>query len=290
MFKNNNHQRQHILCLSTRTWIRDSHGLYDYESIQTKNLNLIIGDSIKITRLKNDIKTSPIDKKIQNDEELILNIKYQPNNDTYKIENPVKTFMQTTEENISNLSNKIWYVLKSEEINNQNLQKVNNINEDYYLCKNDIIKLGRVKYSLNQISITENLNIININSQYNNYSYNIENINNYTEPVFNFISIIKNEINENNEENLCKICYSNDNNENNPLIHLCNCSGGIKFAHYFCIKKWMETKLIIKENEKKTVKSYNIKSFNCEICKTPYPCKFIFYFIVLIIFKYVKIR
>ena len=36
----------------------------------------------------------------------------------------------------------------------------------------------------------------------------------------------------------------------------------------------METKLSIKENEKKTVKSYNIKSFNCEICKTPYPFKF----------------
>ena len=36
----------------------------------------------------------------------------------------------------------------------------------------------------------------------------------------------------------------------------------------------METKLVIKENEKKTVKSYNIKSFNCEICKTPYPFKF----------------
>ena len=140
MFNNNNNQRQHILCLSTRTWIRDSHGLYDYESIQTKNLNLIIGESIKITRIKNDLITSSIDKKIQNDEELILNIQYQPNKDCFKIENPVKSFMQTTEENINNLSNKIWYVLKSEEINNQNLQKINNINEDYYLCKNDIIK------------------------------------------------------------------------------------------------------------------------------------------------------
>ena len=38
----------------------------------------------------------------------------------------------------------------------------------------------------------------------------------------------------------------------------------------------METKLIIKKKKKKTVKSYNIKSFNCEICKTPYPCKIIY--------------
>jgi hypothetical protein len=35
----------------------------------------------------------------------------------------------------------------------------------------------------------------------------------------------------------------------------------------------MQTKLSTKENEQKTVTSYNMKSFNCEICKTPYPCK-----------------
>ena len=40
------------------------------------------------------------------------------------------------------------------------------------------------------------------------------------------------------------------------------------------IPDYLESKLQIKENEKKTVKSYNIKSFNCEICKTPYPFKF----------------
>jgi plasmid maintenance system killer protein len=38
----------------------------------------------------------------------------------------------------------------------------------------------------------------------------------------------------------------------------------------------MATKLSYKENEKKTVFSYNMKSFNCEICKTPYPLRFKF--------------
>ena len=273
MFNNNNNQRQHILCLSTRTWIRDSHGLYDYESIQTKNLNLIIGESIKITRIKNDLITSPIDKKIQNDEELILNIQYQPNKDCFKIENPVKSFMQTTEENINNLSNKIWYVLKSEDTTSPNLQTITNINDDYNLCKNDIIKLGRVKYALNHIHIPDKNHIIDIESSNDPLSYNVSSINMNSLPVFNFIYTVKNEISNNNDEILCKICYSNDNDINNPLIHLCSCSGGIRFSHYFCIKKWMETKLNIKENDKKTVKSYNIKSFNCEICKTPYPCK-----------------
>ena len=38
----------------------------------------------------------------------------------------------------------------------------------------------------------------------------------------------------------------------------------------------MSIKLSHKENEKKTVSSYNMKSFNCEICKTPYPLRFKF--------------
>ena len=64
--------------------------------------------------------------------------------------------------------------------------------------------------------------------------------------------------------------------EENPLVDLCKCTGGIKYTHYICLKYWMQTKLSKKENEKKTVTSYNIKSFNCEICKTPFPCKVFF--------------
>ena len=98
----NNHQKQYILCLSTRTWVRDSHGLYDYESSQTKNLNLVLGDSVQISRIKNDLHTTEKDKEIPNEEELILNINYQKN-DIYTIDNPVNLMMQPTEENINNL-------------------------------------------------------------------------------------------------------------------------------------------------------------------------------------------
>ena len=273
MSNNNNLEKQKVLSLFTRTWVRDSHGLYDYESIQTKNINVILAESVLIARKKHEIQTVPINKELESDQELILKVKYE-NNDIYSIENPVTFNMQPSEENIINLSNKIWYVLKSEDSQSStNLQTITNINEDYNLCKNDIIKLGRVKYALNHIHIPDKGDIIDIETPNDPLSYNIESINRNSLPVFNFIYTVKNEIKNNDEENICKICYGNSNENDNPLVHLCSCSGGIRFAHYFCIKKWMETKLIIKENEKKTVKSYNIKSFNCEICKTPYPCK-----------------
>ena len=46
-----------VLSLCTKTWIRDSHGLFDYESSQTRNLNAVLAESIYIARKKHDIKT-----------------------------------------------------------------------------------------------------------------------------------------------------------------------------------------------------------------------------------------
>ena len=75
-------------------------------------------------------------------------------------------------------------------------------------------------------------------------------------------------------ETICKICLTNYHDISNPFINLCICDGSMRFIHYECLKKWMAIKLSIKKNDKQTVTSYNMKSFNCEICKTPYPCKF----------------
>jgi hypothetical protein len=216
---------------------------------------------------------------LKQDEELLFNVK-NDYKDEYALENEVPIRIQPTEKNINDLSNKIWYVLKNDpNQSNQSNQTITNTNDDYYLCKNDVIKLGRVKYSLNEINIPSKHNNIDVAVPSNDPSkYDIDELNMNTEPVFDFIFQAKESSEYTDipdDERLCKICYSDENDkENNPLVHLCNCNGGLRFSHFECIKKWMETKLITKENEKKTVKSYNIKSFNCEICKTPYPFKF----------------
>ena len=269
-----------VLNIITKTWVRDSHGLYDYESNQTKNINAILAESIYLARKKHDIKAlnSPNDLK-KDEEELLFNVR-NDFKDEYSLENIVPIRIQPTEKNINDLSNKIWYVLKNDPIlSNQSNQTIINTNDDYYLCKNDVIKLGRVKYTLNEINMPSQQNNIDRAAQKTDPNkYDINGLNKNTEPVFEFIFEGKDSsdyIDIPDDERLCKICYNEDNDkERNPLVHLCNCNGGLRFSHFECIKRWMETKLIIKENEKKTVKSYNIKSFNCEICKTPYPFRF----------------
>ena len=64
------------------------------------------------------------------------------------------------------------------------------------------------------------------------------------------------------------------------------CSRSMRFLHYECLKKWMGIKLIIKQNDKKTVTSYNTKALNCEICKKPYPCNILCLFSNLVKFTY----
>jgi len=65
--------------------------------------------------------------------------------------------MIPTEENINELQNKLWYVIKSDDVPNENPGLSNNV---YDLKINDIIKLGRVKYAITEIKINNNLKTI----------------------------------------------------------------------------------------------------------------------------------
>jgi len=177
--------------------------------------------------------------------------------------------MLPTEENIVKLQDKMWYVIKSEDLipnnstNNQNTQNIVNTNEIYDLKLNDIIKLGRVKFAITEIKNGDQFSVIDRDAK-----------NSVFEAVFDCNSSKKTN-NCSNEIN-CKICLANEVEDDNPMINLCKCSGSLLFVHFYCLKKWMSVKLSFKENSKKTVASYNMKSFNCEICKTPYPLRFKF--------------
>ena len=251
------------LHLIGRTWERDSSGLFDYSSKEITKYNSIIFNNTNIIREGKYIYQEIPESEKENKEDLFC-IKKQ--DEKYIIENNVEFNMEQNEENISKINNKLWYV-------------IHNGNKKYFLTKNDIIKLGRIKFLIEEVSIYSGdtqyeLSIPNISkiSKINKQNSILGNPFNLIKEVNSFIDIVNN---NSEEKTLCKICYTEEiDKENNPMVHLCKCKGGLNYAHFDCIKQWMKTKLQIKENEKKTVKSYYIPSFNCEICKTPYPYKF----------------
>jgi len=259
----------------TKTWSRDSHGLYDYESNQTKISAISVFENSVLIRKKLEIRSASIFEESK-DDEYLLDVKREKT-DKFLINNPVPLGMMPTERNINEMQNKIWYVIKHDEQSNSNLNNTFiNTNEDYHICLNDIVKLGRVKYAANEINIKKSSCVMDVDSETKTSPYNISEVNYGSKPVFDFIYKTSTPPVNRIEENMCRICLTDGSDYLNPLVELCKCTGGIKYTHYNCLKIWMQTKLSKKENEKKSVTSYNIKSFNCEICKTPFPCKNIF--------------
>ena len=246
-----------------KTWDKDINGLFDYYSKETSNFKSTIYDGIELKRQGQEVKEGIlIDEKEENTETL-FNMKRQE--EKFIIENNIETNMEQNEENINKINNKIYYVVHQK-------------NKRYYLLKNDIIKLGRIKYLITEESIYSGdikyeLSFPDLDSTSNINRQNL-NIGN----PFNLVKEVKclsDEENNSEEKILCKMCYTEDIDPvNNPMVHLCNCKGCLNYAHFNCIKLWMKTKLIIKENEKKTVTNYYIPQFNCEICKVPFPFKF----------------
>ena len=71
------------------------------------------------------------------------------------------------------------------------------------------------------------------------------------------------------EDKSCRICLrdSIDNEiEENPLISPCNCIGSMKHIHYFCLKKWIMSKINMNSND--AVISILWEYFKCELCKS----------------------
>lgn len=72
------------------------------------------------------------------------------------------------------------------------------------------------------------------------------------------------------DNDLCRICFMSTSSSENPLFAPCKCTGTVKFIHFRCLKSWLNLKLDTQQLPQ--LKSYYWKSFDCEICKTIYPC------------------
>lgn len=133
----------------------------------------------------------------------------------------------------SDKPNEMWLVV--------NCNKVKPISKGYKLSRSEIIKLGRVKYTVKEVC---------------GYEDETEKI---TENKFVTST-------DNLEHRVCRICLVEEEEED-PLIDPCNCGGTMKFIHLSCFKKWIESKTIKKQNENSV--SYNVKSLTCEISRCP---------------------
>jgi hypothetical protein len=60
----------------TKTWARDSHGLFDYEANNTKNITLLIHGKSKLVRKKNDVKNMLDNSELELEDRELCRINY----------------------------------------------------------------------------------------------------------------------------------------------------------------------------------------------------------------------
>ena len=267
-----------VVNLLLKTWPNDIGGIFDYSTKSVQTVKNIIVESTYVVRDKNNnsIENKQQHSSIQmNNEDLLFHVLIDINN-KYSLYNPIPRRYKLNNENISDLNNKIWYVIKSEDENDGE-----DCNEDYSLSENDIIKFGKVKFAVKKIHF-ENENDDPAKPMGDPKNYNISELNKNCPPVFDVFNVNPEKI---NDDAKCYICQNqdnvedenkkadiNNNNKDDTLIYLCNCKNR-KYFHLSCLIN----KLNIKRDGNKPIDySITIDNFECpnENCHQPYPLQY----------------
>lgn len=252
-----------------------SRGLFDY-NIDDKRIKIVKeiinnDNAFIVSQSNNKVINCLSEFNPKNENQILFQLRKSFKTNCYEIINPIIKCnqIQKNSEYIKDLNNRFWYVIRS---NNQNHEEND---EDYVLNQNDIIKLGDKKYEVTKIRINKADNYYEGLRDSNNY--NISDINKKAGPIFKSdikkdkFKILDNDCEKEDEQ--CLICLgTSPTSIDNPRINICQCKN--KFVHYLCLKRYIQTKIKIRENRKQTVTTYCCNKFNCDICLTPYPTRF----------------
>ena len=148
------------------------------------------------------------------------------------------------------------YVVKTDQLAEQLWQvvpPVRSLKQDvgYQLAEGDVLRLGRVSYTVKQVSPTGQ--------------------DHPTYPASSPKDITAQPPSPGAEKLPCRICLSDQQTPEDPLISPCKCSGTMKFIHLKCLREWLQSRLNIKQSG--SIVSYYWKSLDCELCKENLPSK-----------------
>jgi hypothetical protein len=271
-----NHSGVKPIVIEAKTWKRDSHGLFDYETNDYIHKTLKIAGTAQIFRETDDLQFvdysyRKVFKKnrllfddsndieiMSNTERDIEDAKELPNEMIKLISrNTILNKLDSSEgsrDPVVHLLHKegqYWiyhkpFYSKSDDFisNPENLiwycirdYRDSASSLGYKLKKGDILKFGRSRLRVMEICIGEGSS--NLDTRIKGEE---------TEKPYEFPADFFVTDEELSDIPSCRICF-NECEEDNPLISPCRCSGSLKFIHYNCLKSWLESKRTIKKIE-----------------------------------------
>ncbi|KAL4467230.1 hypothetical protein ABPG72_005855 [Tetrahymena utriculariae] len=250
--------------ISSKTWIKDNYNLFDYDLEKDLNLkeHTIKNEGI-LSRKQDDTFFYSKNKKSgqQNDisqmtseDRKLLQLKYQ--------DNLVKVYPPEEKDQL------LWKVAPRSD------------SEPIIVDLNDTIKIGKKQFTILQINLSNNKQMLEIENHYHisnimNTFISDEDMMNSSATSHGNSRVGSQEHNqiekqlEKKERMPCRICLSSSCSRKNPLLAPCNCKGSTRWIHYDCVQQWINQRIqIIEKPNYANIKSRCIK---CELCMTLLP-------------------
>lgn len=256
------------LQIKSKTWNKDSYGLYDYETRNHHTQSLLITRPSRIFRSQNEIShhNTPLtfDSLARKNTGVVLELD-SPKSLASISDGPngIQINPDLRGDEIS--SESFWHVLDRDDSTN-----------GYILKANDVIKLGRVLFKINQIKLPQESQVQTTNP----YELSLaDSIRNHMQKAGLSEELIKasekvSDVPKASAGAMCKICLSEnqEEEEDDPLLSPCNCTGSVKYVHLKCIQNWVQSKL--NTQQQKNIVTIFWKSLSCELCKQKLSLKY----------------
>ncbi|CAG9326575.1 unnamed protein product [Blepharisma stoltei] len=238
-----------IIQASILTWEKDSNELFDYDSKSVSKSLIKTETPSFLLRNGDDLEFSSTFRSLAG----TSGMKY-----ILKVHLIDKNFAITPVSSVNGKKlrrdhfEKTWLVVRA--LKNSHSAK------GYRLAEGDVIKLGKLKFRVKEISSTavpglETFSMSDMLSQ-NQSSEHSE------EPPPSKIYKLP-----------CRICLSESNDDDNPLIAPCKCDGTMKYIHIKCLQQCLRSKITSRYSDCSV--SFVWKKLCCDLCKKEYPYKFI---------------
>jgi hypothetical protein len=208
------------LRIDTKTWLRDSHGLFDYESKQVEVNSLAEHTDTYIVRVNSQVLTTRDLTAYQHIRDFSLLAAIEPVQNGF--------LLKPCQDRES-----VWLITRD-------------LGEaGFNISPGDVLRFGRMKF-VTYLDDDQDCR-----------------------PTDSPQTEASEEPSEVHSQRECRICFGDDEDALNPLISPCACTGSLKFIHYQCLKRWLETTMITRETDH--YKYVYWKSLDCELCKTSFP-------------------
>ena len=220
------------LFVSSKTWTRDSHDLFDYEAGDVEKKSYFLRVSSRIFRSAHDVQIIPEGTSLPcHPADYLLSVRQR---DGRYLISPAEKTLQSS---VTFTSKRVWLIVKE-------------LPQGYHhLQESDVIKLGRYKLRVKNL----------VRSGPSTLELRLDDVETPHSIVTPKEAVTMQ----------CRICLLDGGSAEDPLLCPCQCRGSIKFVHVECLRQWINGRLALTGNMES--KAFFLKQLQCELCKTPFP-------------------